>query len=180
MTVREATALIRDGVGHAAGETWGDFGAGAGTFTKALAGLVGEQGRIIAVDQDAGALRALYRLSTAVNAPRIEVLAGDVSDLSAMAGLQALELDGVLFGNVLHFVADPLAVLMHLRSYLRADGKVLVVEYDRRGASRWVPFPLPLERLADVARRAGYGEPVEVGRRRSRYQGELYCACLTV
>jgi ubiquinone/menaquinone biosynthesis C-methylase UbiE len=180
VTVLEATNLIRAGVGAAAGQTWADFGAGDGTFTRALASLIGEQGRIIAVDHDDVAIRKLRRVSHDVGAPRIDVINGDVSELHTIEALQDVQLDGALFANVLHFIPQPLVVLTHLRTYMRSGGKVVVVEYEQRAASRWVPYPLPIHQLEAIARRAGFAAPVEVGRRKSRYQGELYCAQLAV
>ena len=175
MTVLEATNLIRAGVGNAAGQTWADLGAGNGTFTRALAELVGEQGRVIAVDHDDVAIRALRRISRDISSPRIEVVEGDVRKLE----LPGIELDGALFANVLHFIDEPAAVLARVRPHLRPQARVLVVEYEQRARSRWVPYPLPLQRLAEMAKKAGFAAPVEVGRRKSRYQGELYCALLS-
>jgi ubiquinone/menaquinone biosynthesis C-methylase UbiE len=54
MTVREAVTFLRQGAGEATSQTWADLGAG--TFTRALAQHVGEQGRIIAVDHDDAAI----------------------------------------------------------------------------------------------------------------------------
>jgi len=56
----DAVALIREAVPRAAG-TWADLGAGDGTFTRALARLLGLNSRIYAVDRDAQALAALER-----------------------------------------------------------------------------------------------------------------------
>ncbi len=179
MTVLEATNLIRDGTGNPTGQTWADLGAGEGTFTRALAKLVGEQGRVIAVDIDDVALIELRRISHDIPAPRVDVIAGDVRDLRKIGELQGMQLDGALFANVLHFIKDPLAVLTQVRTFLRPEARVLVVEYEQRAASRWVPFPLPLHQLASIAGAAGFAAPVEVGRRKSRYQGELYCAAMT-
>ena len=174
MTVLEATNLIRAGVGEAAGQTWADLGAGEGTFTRALATLIGAEGSVVAVDRDDVAVRTLRRISQDTPGARIEVIAGDVTRLT----LPDVELDGALLANVLHFVEDPTAVLGGVRTYLRAHGRVVVVEYDRRARSPWVPFPLPSSRLEMIATAAGFRAPVELGRRKSRYQGELYCALL--
>ena len=178
MTVLEATNLIRDGAGDAAGQTWADLGAGEGTFTRALAKLVGEEGSVIALDHDDVAIERLRRLSQSIHKPRIDVIAGDVTDLRN-AALQDIHLDGALLANVLHFIRDPADVLVQVRERLRPHGRVVVVEYENRAASRWVPHPLPLDRLHEVAADAGYAGVVETGRRKSRYQGELYCALLT-
>ena len=176
VTLREATQLIRAGVGDAAGQTWADLGAGDGTFTRALATLVGNDGSIIALDHDDAAIRALRRISRDIPAPRIDVMEGDVTSLH----LPDIPLDGALLANILHFIENPAEVLAQVRTYLRPHGRVLVIEYERRARSPWVPYPLPLSRLEEVARDAGYTTPVEVGRRKSRYQGELYCALLSL
>jgi ubiquinone/menaquinone biosynthesis C-methylase UbiE len=178
LTVLEATDLIRDGVGKADGQTWADFGAGEGTFTQALIALVGEQGRVIAVDRDDVALRELRRISRDTRAPRVDIIDGDVRRLHAMPGMPGIQLDGALFANVLHFIQNPLAVLTQVRTYVRPAGRVLIVEYEQRAASQWVPFPLPLQQLETIARAAGFAAVVETARRKSRYQGELYCALL--
>lgn len=178
MKTREAVDLIRQGVGDARGQTWADFGAGEGTFTRALAELVGATGQVIAIDRDDAAIRALHRIREEVASPQIEVCKCDIAKLGEITKLHSGQLDGGLFANVLHFVEDPTAVLMELRRYLRADGRVLVVEYERRAPSMWVPFPISLNRLSDVAEKAGFSAPIETGRRRSRYQGELYCAVM--
>src|SRR5919201_5026162 len=55
---RDAVALLRGGVPRPGG-TWLDLGAGRGTFTRALATLLGPAGRVYAVDRDPGAVAAL-------------------------------------------------------------------------------------------------------------------------
>jgi ubiquinone/menaquinone biosynthesis C-methylase UbiE len=179
MTVPEATDLIRDGVCNAIGATWVDFGAGRGVFTQALAALLGKHGSVIAIDRDRNALRELQRLSTRSDAAHIQVAHGDVTKLEMIAELSDEQIDGALFANVLHFIERPASVLTHVRTYMSAGGQVLIVEYDRRSANRWAPYPLPAHELAKLARTVGLSEPTEVGRRKSRYQGDLYCALMT-
>jgi ubiquinone/menaquinone biosynthesis C-methylase UbiE len=179
VTVAEALQLIRPAVRANSDAMWADFGAGQGTFTEALAQLLGKEASVLAVDSDARALRDLRRLALQTTAPSIQVTAGDVRDLHAIPALGSATLDGALFANVLHFVDDPQVVLHQVKTLLKPDGRVVVIEYDRRLASRWVPFPLPPAALAKAARAAGLSEPVEIGRRASRYQGELYCAIST-
>lgn len=173
LTVLEATQLIHNGVGDAAGQTWADLGAGEGVFTLALAKLVGEKGKVIAFDQDDIALRELRRKARDLSTP-VEVITGDLGKLK----LPDVQLDGALLANVLHFMEDQTDVLRRVRKHVRPGGRVLVIEYDKRVRSPYVPYPLPFAKLEMVACAAGFGEPVEVGRRKSRYQGELYCALL--
>ena len=65
MTTDEASELIRDAVltdhGEPVGPVWADMGAGSGTFTFALARLLGPEGRVVAVDREPAALESLRR-----------------------------------------------------------------------------------------------------------------------
>ncbi len=88
-------------------------------------------------------------------------------------------IDGFLFANVLHFTRKPDAVLAQAASLLKPDGRVVVIEYERRMPNPWVPHPLPLARLAGIAARAGLTAPREVARRASAYHREMYCAVMT-
>jgi ubiquinone/menaquinone biosynthesis C-methylase UbiE len=136
MTVREATNLIRTAAANPTGQKWADLGAGAGIFTRALAELIGESGRIIAIDHDANSIRELEVISRDSRAPHIEVIRGDVMKLNTIDALHDIQLDGALLANVLHFVRDPADVLAQVRKYLRPNGCIVVIEYEQRAASR--------------------------------------------
>jgi hypothetical protein len=73
----------------------------------------------------------------------------------ALGGLEKGALDGMLSANALHFVRDAESVLPQLAAWLRPGGRVVLIEYDRRPASRWVPYPIPIERLPTLAAAAG-------------------------
>lgn len=177
MTRNEAIALIRPAV-PAPGGTWADFGAGRGTFTEALAALLGEQGRVIAIDRDPDALRDLKQLAARAHGADIEVASGDLLQLDSIPALRERLLDGALFANVLHYVAEPGLVLARLRDYQHPQATVCIIEYDRTSPNRWVPYPLPPHKLAASARSAGLSDPIEIGRKKSRFQGELYCVVM--
>jgi len=85
-------------------------------------------------------------------------------------------LDGILLANALHFLPEPALVLQRLARWLRPGGNVVLVEYDRRRANRWVPYPIEKRRLAEIAERAGLSAPVIGGSMPSRYSGEMYIA----
>lgn len=168
MTHDEACALIRDAV--APGEAWAELGAGGGTFTRALGELVGEGGRVWASDRDPAAVRALGSLELPERV-RLEVARLDFTGSFALP-----EVDGVLMANALHFASDAEAVLRRVGAMLPPAGKLLLVEYDRERGNPWVPYPVPLHRFRELAEAAGLGRPEEIGRRPSRYQGEMYAA----
>lgn len=174
MRVRDAIELIR-GVVDSTGGVWADFGAGDGTFTLALAELLGPHGRIYAVDRDGAALAALARGAGAAGAEVIPVEA-DFTRSFDLRGLQRGKLDGMLLANALHFVRDAESALSQLAAWLRPAGRVVLIEYDRRPASRWVPYPVPIERLPPLAAAAGLSTPNVMARRPSLFGGSLYVA----
>lgn len=162
--------------------TWADVGAGSGTFARTLADLLGPTGAVIAIDRDERALARLRAHGTRASnagAP-ITAVPGDMHDLSSLIarGVNST-IDGFLFANVLHFTRKPDAVLAQAASLLKPDGRVVVIEYERRMPNPWVPHPLPFARLAGIAARAGLTAPREVARRASAYHREMYCAVMT-
>jgi SAM-dependent methyltransferase len=172
----DAIELIRDAVGGRGG-VWADFGAGTGTFTRALSAVLGAGSTVFAVDADARAVRALRELSTSTSgSARVIAVNADFAQPLVLPGLvrgQA-QLDGILLANALHFARDPERVLSRLVEQLRLGGRAIVVEYDRREASQWVPFPIPASRWPRLAESAGLAEPAITATRPSSYSGVLY------
>ena len=200
MTIDEAAELIRDAVlddGAPVGSVWADMGAGSGTFTFALARLLGPGSRVVAVDREPAALESLRRglerrartdretgEMAGGNATRLDhgatvaAVRGDFRDPAGIDALDDVALDGALFANALHFDRDPGGTLRRMADRLADSGRLVVVEYRDRPPNPWVPHPLPLARLEQVAEAEGLGVPRLVGERPSSYGGTLYCAWL--
>ncbi|HYD52063.1 MAG TPA: class I SAM-dependent methyltransferase [Gemmatimonadaceae bacterium] len=174
MNWRDAARLIEPAL-DGAGPSWADLGAGEGTFTRSLAHRLGSGGCVYAVERDESSLVALRALAAQRDeGAEIVPMARDFTE-----PLDLPPLDGVLLANALHFVdaERQAALLRRLAASVGDGGRIVVVEYDDRPASRWVPFPVSLDRLRALAAAAGIGEPREIGRRRSRYGGSMYAAC---
>lgn len=176
MNLADAIDFIRPAVESVSG-AWADLGAGRGTFTEALAAILDSDSTVLAVDRDHAALKALRNLATRVRpAGRIRVSEGDIEEPATIPGLAAPRPAGVLLGNVLHYIQEPVYTLRTLAGLLAPDGRIVIIEYDRRASNQWVPFPLPVPRLLEVAIEAGLTAPSLVARRKSSYQGNMYCA----
>ncbi|WP_025410264.1 class I SAM-dependent methyltransferase [Gemmatirosa kalamazoonensis] len=167
MNVHDAVALIAPAI-HMPGGTWADLGAGGGTFTRALVRLLGPGTTVHAVDRDAGAMAAL-------RVPGISTHVADFADEEAWRALALPPLDGILLANALHFVRDQRALLARVAAALAPNGRLVVVEYEGRAPSRWVPYPVGMERLGELVSGA-LTAPVRVGARRSAYGGSMYAA----
>jgi ubiquinone/menaquinone biosynthesis C-methylase UbiE len=174
VNARDAVALIAGAIPQRGG-TWADVGAGDGRFTRALAELLGPGSRIYAVDRDAGALAALERWA-AKAAPNVIPVTADFTRAFDLPELDVAMLDGMLLANALHFVRDADVVLARLAASVRPGGRVVIVEYDRRAASRWVPYPIPPARLPALAASAGLTPPTITATRPSLFGGTLYVA----
>jgi len=174
VTPSDASSLI-EGALAGAGPAWADLGAGDGTFTRALIARLGPDGRVYAVDRDRRALARLERWAKAQRA-NVTTVVADFARAFELPGLDRPMLDGILVANALHFVRDQEGVLARLVGWLRPGGRVVLVEYDRRGASPWVPHPIPMGRLPALAAAAGLSSPVVTETRPSAYGGNLYVA----
>ena len=172
MNDHEAIELLGAAIPLARGEVWADLGAGTGVFTRALSEVVGTGGRVIAVDRDAGALRAIRTWAARLyDGPEVDVVEADVA-----RGLSLPRLHGVVMANVLHFIPDAAAVLSSVVQRLNPGGRVVVIEYEGRRPSRWVPYPVSAARLEELAADAGLAPPRVVATRPSAYGGDLYVA----
>jgi ubiquinone/menaquinone biosynthesis C-methylase UbiE len=171
----DATTAIRllEGALQGAGGNWADLGCGDGTFTLALADRLGSDARIVAVDQDPAALSRLRRrLRQRANITLIE---GDFTGSMDLLP-EGVAWDGILFANSLHYVPEPEDVLKRWASRLRVEGRAVFVEYDRRTANRWVPYPISPRRLAEIAASAGLSDPRITAAIPSAFTGRLYAA----
>jgi ubiquinone/menaquinone biosynthesis C-methylase UbiE len=177
MNVNDAVALIRDAVGNATG-IWADLGAGTGTFTRALARILDAESIIYAVDDDVNAVAALRELA-AKTPTRIVPVKADFTHALELPRLGGELLDGVLLANSLHFVINPDRVLMQLARCVRVGGRVIVVEYDRRAPSRWIPYPINASQWPQLAASAGLTGAVVTATRPSVYAGALYAGVAT-
>lgn len=171
----EAIALIGAGVSKPGG-VWADLGAGSGVFTRAVATLLGSAGTVYAIDRHAASLNELSR--SVHRDSGIGMIRTIVADF--MEPLELPPLDGVVVANALHFVpyANQSAVIGRVASMVVAGGPIIVVEYDRRSANRWVPYPISPDALAGLAADAGLDPPKLLATQPSQYSGTIYSAVI--
>lgn len=155
------------------GGTWADFGAGSGAFTLALSELVGPTAEIYAIDKDRGALGKLEqshraRFGTSQN---VHTMRADFT-----GALSLPPLDGILMANSLHYYREKEKVLRHVRSFLKWNGLLLLVEYNVDSGNPWVPHPVSFEKFRSLAPRVGFSEPSLLGKVPSRFLREFYSA----
>ena len=92
--------------------------------------------------------------------------------------LELPRLDGVVVANALHYIPYPkqASVMRGVASLVTNGGPIVVVEYDRRAANRWVPYPISPSALGKLAGDAGLLAPELLASRPSRFSGTIYSA----
>ena len=113
-----------------AGSRVADVGAGDGFFTVRLARAVGPEGRVLAVDIEQKMLERLKQLVETDKLLNVDVIRGEPND----PNLPSDSLDAVLIVNAYHEMPEHPAMLEHIRTALRANGRLVIVEpiTDRR------------------------------------------------
>lgn len=171
MNHQDHVNLIKNGIPQAGG-IWADLGSGYGAFTLALAEVIGQDGTIYSVDQDAGALRQQVKLmEQQFPTVAIHTVLADFTHL-----LDLPLLDGIIMANSLHFIPEKLLLLEQLLTLLKPDGRLIVVEYNTDQGNRWVPYPLTYARWEHLARQAGFASTKLLMTRPSSFLGEFFSA----
>ena len=168
MNPTEARQLIEPAIPTKTTATWADLGCGAGTFTYAVADLLGDKSKIWAVD------KLTQHLGEKRGAVEIEFLQADIERQS----LPLKALDGIIMANTLHYIKDQTAFLSSLRLYLKDTGKVILVEYDTERSNQWVPFPLTYDKAENLLADAGFNTISRIGEHPSSFRGEMIFACV--
>jgi trans-aconitate methyltransferase len=150
-------------------QTWADLGCGKGIFTVALSSLLPTGSTVYAIDRDADNLRFV---PTQYQGKNIETKQADFTINPSLPLL-----DGILMANSLHFVRDRNNFGLMLRSMLKENGRLLIVEYDTDSANRWVPFPVSFVSLEKWASQTGFRNVKRLKERASIYQrSKMYSA----
>ena len=121
----EAPDAALDAIGIARGSTVADVGAGAGYLTWRLAERVGVTGRVYANDIQPKMLDLLRKNMTQRKVANVTAVLGEVDDPKLPNGA----MDLVLLVDVYHEFSEPQKMLRHIRDAMKADGRLVLVEY---------------------------------------------------
>lgn len=123
--MEEEPGVALDEIRIARGSTVADVGAGAGYFTWRLAERVGPTGKVYANDIEPRMLDLLRANMMQRRITNVETVLGAVAD----AKLPANTLDLILLVDVYHEFSEPQKMLQSMRSALKSDGRLVLLEY---------------------------------------------------
>ena len=120
-----------DLIGITAGMVVADVGAGSGYMTVRLAQRVGSTGKVFANDLQPGLLGIIQRKAQDQKLSNIETVQGSENDARLPAGV----IDLALLVDVYHEFWYPQAMLRSVRRSLKADGRMILIEYRKEDPS---------------------------------------------
>jgi ubiquinone/menaquinone biosynthesis C-methylase UbiE len=125
-----------------------DIGAGSGWFTVRAAQRVGPSGTVYAVDINPEAIHYIDRRVQKQSLANVKTILSTPDDPK----LPKDGVDAVLLLKTYHEVADPVALLQHLRPALRAGARLGIIDRNGAAANHGVNQKI----VVDEAARAGY------------------------
>jgi arsenite methyltransferase len=135
------------------GDRIADVGSGGGYFTFSLAKAVGPDGKVYAVDVDDEMNNLIAQRAKKEGGGNIEVILAKPDDpLLPPSGV-----DLIFTSNTYHHIDNRVNYLTNLRRYLRPNGRIAIVEFDRRGwlDGLWQHYT-PSEFIKREMEQAGY------------------------
>ena len=120
----ECTTLLKN-LGVKPGMTVCDMGCGNGFYTLKLADMVGEKGKVLAVDIQQEMLRLLEERAKEAKVANVKPLLGSLVDPHLPDG----EVDLILCVDVYHEFSHPEQMLAAMRKSLSPKGRVALVEF---------------------------------------------------
>ena len=139
---------VMDTLGIAPGKGVADIGAGSGWFTVRAARRVGLAGTVYAVDINPEAIRYIERRQRRESLPNVKTILSKSDDPM----LPQAAVDAVLLLKTYHEVADPVALLEHLRPALKLGARLGIIDRDGNGTDHGIGRKIVVEEAAQ----AGY------------------------
>ena len=132
MKIDEVIARLR----LSPGDVVADLGAGTGVFSVPFGEAVTPGGKVYAVDIDEGFFDHIDSKARAANVTNVDTVLGEFSD----PNLPDQDVDVAFFHDVLHHIEDRAGYLKNLARYVKASGRVVIIDLDsERGPHRDQP-----------------------------------------
>jgi len=110
------------------GDRVADLGSGSGYFTLRLAAAVGTTGKVYAVDIDQDMNQAMQERVKRERIQNVEVVFAKPDDPM----LPANGVDLIFASNAYHHLENRVNYFANLRRYLRPNGRIAIIDFDRR------------------------------------------------
>lgn len=131
-----------------AGSSVADIGAGSGWFTVRAAKRVGAEGEVYAVDINPEAIEYIRKRAVKEHLENVKTILGKSDDALLPPG----QIQAALLLKTYHEVAEPIALLKHLRESLSPNARVGIIDRNGNGENHGVAEKIVVEE----AQQAGF------------------------
>jgi ubiquinone/menaquinone biosynthesis C-methylase UbiE len=139
---------VMDILGISPGKDVADIGAGSGWFTVRAARRIGPSGTVYAVDINPESIGYIERRAHSESLQNVKGIINKPDDPMLPKGA----VDAVLLLKTYHEVADPVALLEHLRPSLKPGARLGIIDRNGNGTDHGVSDKIVIEEAAQ----AGY------------------------
>lgn len=105
-----------------------DFGSGSGHYSRAAAQIVGDRGRVYAIDIQKELLREVKNFSSREQQDIIDVLCGDIETVGG-SKLPDESVDAVMLTNILFQIEDKETTISEARRVLKSGSNVFFIDW---------------------------------------------------
>jgi len=149
---RQPPDLILKTIGIEPGMIIGEVGAGRGRYTVHIASRIGPSGMIFANDIVEDYLKYIERRCAEHGLTNVKTVLGELTDPK----LPLAALDMVIMVNVVHCLAEPVALLRNIKKSLKPDGVIAIVEGNLDKAPETAGEWYSRSKLLKIFKDAGY------------------------
>jgi ubiquinone/menaquinone biosynthesis C-methylase UbiE len=131
-----------------------DVGCGDGFFTILAAQLVGEKGRVYAVDTDTSAVERLKRRAAEKGLANVKAVAAEAEETVFCDGCA----DVVFYSIVLHDFHDPAKVLLNAKRMVKPSGRLVDLDWKKKQMEIGPPVRIRFseEQAQELIKNAGF------------------------
>ena len=143
-----------ESIGLRSGMTFMDVGCGYGFFTISAAQIVGEKGKVYAVDVEASSIDRLKREAAEKGLKNIHVEVGAAEETVFCDACT----DVVFYSTVLHDFRDPAKVLRNAKRMLKPSGTLVNLDWKKKPTEFGPPLQIRFseEQAANLIKQAGF------------------------
>jgi len=105
-----------------------DFGSGSGHYTLMASKLVGDKGRVYAIDIQSDLLKKVKNLSRDEHRDNIETIPGDIDEIGGSMLSDGI-IDIVILSNVLFQLEKKENTAKEIKRVLKSSGRVIVIDW---------------------------------------------------
>lgn len=105
-----------------------DFGSGTGAFAKAIGSMVGDNGKVYAIEIQKDLVKSLEKEIKEKNIKNIDCVWGDIDNIEGTK-IRDNTVDAVVIANVLFQSSDKLGLIDEAKRILKPKGKILLIDW---------------------------------------------------